>query len=137
MNDNEIRMHILFDFYNASRNQTKIPVQQDNKTLKEISKKDYDFNLTYLVKKELLRGSMHYGHTGIENVALTGGITGDGLDVVERFVDAGIRNTIDAGYDVLKKSLSYSEQIMKLTAIWYADTGLLQKILELLTSLIG
>ena len=137
MNDNEIRMHILFDFYNASRNQTKIPVQQDNKTLKEISKKDYDFNLTYLVKKELLRGSMHYGHTCIENVALTGGITGDGLDVVERFVDAGIRNTIDAGYDVLKKSLSYSEQIMKLTAIWYADTGLLQKILELLTSLIG
>ena len=133
------KFECIFSLIFTMHPETKLNFQysRDNKKLKEVCKKDYDFNLTCLVKKELLSGRIHYGYGGIENVALTGGITGDGLDVVERFVDEGIRNTIDAGHDVLKKSLSYSEQIINLVAIWYTDPSLLQKVLKSLISLIG
>ena len=129
-------MHILFDFYNASKNQTGIPEQCDSDALKDIDKKDYDFNLLYLVKKELLCGSIHRSYNGEENVAITGGIPAEGIDIVERFVNEGTKNTIKAGQNVLKKSFSYPERIMELITIWGENTELFQQILELLSSLI-
>ena len=129
-------MHILFDFYNASQNQTGVPEQRDNDALKDIDKKEYDFNLLYLVKKGLLCGSTHRSDNGEENVALTGGIQAEGMDIVERFVNEGTKNTIKAGQNVLKKSFSYPERIMELITIWGKNTELFQQILELLSSLI-
>ena len=129
-------MHILFDFYNASKNQTRILGQRDSDTLKDIDKKDYDFNLLYLVKKELLCGSIHRSYNGEENAAITGGIPAEGIDIVERFVNEGTKNTIKAGQNVLKKSFSYPERIMELITIWGKNTELFQQILELLSSLI-
>ena len=129
-------MYILFDFYNASKNQTGIPGQRDSDALKDIDKKDYDFNLLYLVKKGLLCGSIHHSYNGEENAAITGGIPAEGIDIVERFVNEGTKNTIKAGQNVLKKSFSYSERIMELIIIWGENAELFQQILELLSSLI-
>ena len=129
-------MHILFCFYNASQNQTRIPEQHDSDALKDIDKKDYDFNILYLVKKGLLCGSIHHKYNGEEVVALTGGIQAEGMDIVERFVNEGTEKTIKAGQNVLKKSFSYPERIMELITIWSENTELFQQILELLSSLI-
>ena len=125
-------MHILFGFYNASKNQTGIPGQRDSDTLKDIDKKDYDFNLLYLVKKGLLCGSIHRSDNGEENVAITGGMLAEGIDMVERFVNEGTEKTIKAGQNVLRKSFSYPERIMELITIWGENTELFQQILELL-----
>ena len=129
-------MHILFDFYNASQNQTGVPKQRDSDALKDIDKKDYDFNLLYLVKKELLCGSTLHKYNGEEVAALTGGIQAEGMDIVERFVNEGTEKTIKTGQNVLKKSFSYPERIMELIIIWSKNSELFQQILELLSSLI-
>ena len=129
-------MHILFDFYNASKNQTGIPEQRDSDALKDIDKNDYDFNLLYLVKNRSLDGRTLHRWGGQEVAAITGGISAKGIDIVERFVDEGTEHTISAGHMVLKKSLSYPERIMELLTIWGENTELFQQILESLSYLI-
>ena len=129
-------MHILFDFYNASQNQTGIPGQRDSDALKDIDKNDYDFNLLYLVKNCSLDGRTLRKWNGQEVVSIVDGMSAKGMDVVERFVNEGTEHTISAGHGVLKKSLSYPERIIELITIWGENTELFQQILELLSSLI-
>ena len=87
-------MHILFDFYNASQNQTGIPGQRDSDALKYIDKNDCDFNLLYLVKNCLLDGRTLRKWNGQEVVSIVDGMSAKGMDVVERFVNEGTEHTI-------------------------------------------
>jgi len=52
LNDKQIRLEILLDYYKSTRNQTGISNQKDNE-IREIDSEDYDFNYGVLVKFDL------------------------------------------------------------------------------------
>lgn len=137
MNDNQIRQEILFDFYKALRNQTPIPRQDDNEKLKNINKKDYEFNYAYLSEHYLVDGSRHYTTDGVACYTPNGGITGAGMDVVERFIDGCVENIEKTKNTIISTSLSYMEKITELIVIWSNNSDLFQQALEFLSSLIG
>ena len=133
MDDKQIRLEILLDYYKAMRNQTEIPGHKDNEKYGKLDKKDYDFNYGYLVKHDLVKGSSHYSSNGVEYFAPNGGITGDGIDVVENFIDRcvdGLENK------TIEKSLSYMDKILELVSLWSSNLELYQQAWDLLASLI-
>jgi hypothetical protein len=137
LNDNQIRLEILLDYYKAMRNQTGIPEQEDNEKLREIDEKDYEFNYGYLVKHDLVKGEITPSDDGIEYFTPNGGITGYGMDVVERFIDGCVENTEKVENKIIDKTLSTLDKIMELATIWTANPDLYQKAWELLSSLIS
>lgn len=136
MNDNEIRMEILFDYYKAMKNQTGIPHQNDNPKLKEIDSKEYDFNYGYLVKHDLVKGEIHHSDGGTEHFTPNGGIEGLGMDIVETFIDNCVENTEKTTKNVISKSMSYLDKIAELVIIWSNNSDLFYQSLEFLASLL-
>jgi len=137
MNDNEVRMEILFDHYKAARNHKGIPTQKDNAKLSEIDQNDYEFNYGYLADHDLVEASKHYADDGVAVYTPNGGITGSGKDVVEQFIDSCVENTKKTKNKIISVSLSYLEKMGELVTIWSTSSELLQQALELLSRLLG
>lgn len=137
MNDNQIRLEILLDYYKAMRNQTGIPHQGDNEKLKEIDHKNYDFNYGYLIKHDLVNGQIDHSNNGVEYFTPIGGITGSGMDVVETFVNKSVENIEKVENKIIDKTLSYFDKIVELVSIWNMNLNLYQQAWELLSSLIS
>ena len=137
MNDNQIRLEILLDYYKAMRNHTGFPNQVDNEKLKEIDENDYDFNRLYLQKHDLVEGEIFRDDDGAEFFSPTGGITAKGMDIVEKFIDGCIENIEKTENKIIEKTLSNLEKIMKLVIIWNTNPNLYQQAWELLSSLIS
>ena len=135
LNDNQIRLEILLDYYKAMRNQSRIPHQGDNEKLKEIDHKEYDFNYGYLVKHKLVEGSIHYSDDGAEHFTSNGGITGIGMDIVEQFIDNCI-DSIEKTKKNIDKNISYFDKIVELVSIWASNSESYQQAWELLSTLI-
>lgn len=137
LNDNQIRLEILLDYYKSMRNQTGIPRQENNEKLRELDKKDYAFNYGYLVKHSLVKGEINYSDNGIECFTPSGGITGVGMDIVEKFIDGCVESTEKIKNKIIDKTLSTLEKIVELTTIWASNPDLYQQAWELLSSLIS
>ena len=137
MNDKQIRLEILLDYYKAMRNQTRIPLQENSEKLRDIAKKDYDFNYGYLVKHYLVDGQSHYSTDGIEHITPNGGITGSGMDIVETFIDNCIDDVKKVENKIIDNALSYLDKITELLIIWSKNAELYQNAWELLTNLIN
>jgi len=137
MNDDEIRMEILFDHYNAMKNQTRLPYQEYSEKLKNIDKKDYDFNYGHLVKHNLVEGHVTNSDDGTEYFTPIGGITGLGMDIVEKYIKNSVEHVKNTANIIIKKTLSYVEQIVELVIIWSNNSNLFQQALEYFHSLIG
>ena len=136
MNDKEIRLEILTQFYKSARNNTKIPYQSDNEQLKLIPDNIYNFNYGYLVKKGLLKGSIDYSDDGTECATPTGGITSDGIDIVEDFVDRCVEEIKNSKNQMIDNSLSTIEKLTELALIWSKHTELYQHALEILNQIL-
>lgn len=137
MNDKQIRLEILLDYYKAMRNQSRIPYQEDNEKLREIDKRDYEFNYGYLVKHDLVQGDIDRSDDGIEYFTPNGGITGHGMDIVEIFIDGCVENVEKVENKIIDKTLSNLNKIIELTTIWTTNVDLYQQAWELLSSLIN
>lgn len=137
MNDKQIRLEILLDYYKAMRNQTRIPHQEDNERLKETDVKDYNFNYGYLVKHYLVEGQAHHSDDGTEYFTPVGGITGAGMDIVENFIDDCVENAQKATNKIIDNTLSYLNKLVELFTIWTTNIDLYQQAWELLSSLIN
>lgn len=118
------------------RNQSRIPYQDDNKKLREIDPKDYQFNYGYLIKHNLVQGSIDRSDDGVEYFTPNGGITELGMDIVETFLDGCIENVEKVEHKIIDKTLSYLNKIIELTTIWSTNVDLYQQAWELLSSLI-
>ena len=70
LNDKQIRLEILLDYYKAMRNQTGIPHQENNEKLKNIDRREYNFNYGYLVKHNLVHGQIDHTDDGAEVLLL-------------------------------------------------------------------
>ena len=117
MNNKEIRLEILLDYYVAERSQTRY-TEQNNERLREIDAQRYNFNFGYLIKRKLIEGSVHYGTRGIPKYAATGGITANRIDVVEHFVDECVSKSKRSVRTTLTNLGSYIEKILELFTIW-------------------
>ena len=137
MNDKQIRLEILLDFYKAMRNQTPIPGQEDSEKLREIDGKDYQFNYGYLIKHHLLNGKSRFSTDGIEHFSPTGGITEYGLDIVETFVEKCVENVKQSKNKIIDKTMSIVNTISELVSIWAVNADLYQQAWELLSSIIN
>jgi len=131
MDNNHIRIEILFDYYKALQNQTGLPDHNSNERLSEISTQEYNFNYAVLVKGGYLKGDSHFGSDGTEVVTCNGGIEYSGILLVEKFIDYCVKHTF-----VLKdKAISYVKKIKELLQIWVENTELFKKALEYFISL--
>lgn len=137
MNDNQIRQEILFDHYKSARNQTLLPSQDNNEKLKKIDKKDYVFNYAYLATHDLINASSHhFKGSATKHFTPIDGITGKGMDVVERFIDNCVESTKKTKNKIITNSLSYLEKIAELVILWSNNSDLFQQALEFLANLI-
>ena len=137
MNDKQIRLEILLDYYKAMRNQTIIPGQENSEKLRDIDRKDYQFNYGHLIKHHLLNGESHFSTDGIEHFSPTGGITEHGLDIVETFVEKCVENVKQSENKIIDKTMSILNTISELVSIWAVNADLYQQAWELLSSLIN
>ena len=137
INDQQIRLEILLSYYKAMRNQESIPDQTDNEKLKNIDKKDYEFNYGYLVKKDLLKGTIHRSTDGTEHFAPTGGITGHGIDIIENFIDKSVNKIQESGITFANNAPKHVDKISELIMIWSKNMDLYQSAADFLQSLIS
>jgi len=128
VNDNQTRKEILFEYYNAMRN------NRSPEKLTHIDSKDYNFNFGYLVEHDLLNGVVHYSDDGVAHYTPNGGITGKGMDIVESFIDKCAKNADRT--DPIDNSDSYIKKINLLLTIWANNPILNQQSWDILSSLI-
>ena len=98
--------------------------------------KDYDFNYGYLVKHFLVEGEVHSSDDGTECFTPCGGITGDGMDIVESFIDGCVENIEKVENKVFDKTLSNLNKITELAALWATNRDLYQQAWEFMAQLI-
>ena len=88
MNNNEIRLSILIQYYRAAFNGKGYGEREENGELKKISREVIKANMVYLIDKQLINGSKQYYNKGI-GVTSTD-ITALGMDIVEEIMDKSL-----------------------------------------------
>lgn len=85
LNNNEIRLSILCQYYRAAFNGKQYGINEENPELKDTPKNIVNANLGYLVDKDLINGTKTYtsGHI----IVGATDITAHGMDVVEQIID--------------------------------------------------
>lgn len=84
MNNDEIRLSILSQYYRAKFNGKGYGEREENLELKEIPHDIINANLEYLVDKGLINGKKSYTTGGI--IVFPSDITARGMDIVEMIV---------------------------------------------------
>jgi len=85
MNNDEIRLSILFQYYRAAFNGKGYGSREENPELKDIPYEVTTPNLAYLVDKNLINGSKSYTSGGVH--VSTSDITAWGMDIVEKIMN--------------------------------------------------
>ena len=85
MNNNEIRLSILFQYYRAKFNGKGYGHREENPEIKEIPHEIINANFEYLIDKGLIRGTKSYTTGGI--AVFPSDITARGMDIVEKIID--------------------------------------------------
>ena len=98
-----------------------------------IDKQKYEFNYAYLAQHRLVKGSPVSGTFGDEHWVPIGGLTAEGTNVVETFIDQCTKRTNAS----LRSSLaSYLDKIMELGTIWASNSNLYNQAVELFAALL-
>ena len=133
MNDDQIRLAILLDYYEALKNGSSIPYQDRSKRLQMIDKQKYEFNYAYLAQRRLVKGSPSFGTFGDEHWVPIGGLTAEGTTVVKTFIDQCIERT---NADLRSSLTSYLDKIVELGTIWASNSDLYNQAVELFAALL-
>lgn len=89
IDNNQIRLSILSQFYMAMFNGEGGPRVNDNPELKGISEPVITANLVYLLDKGLINGEKRYADSG-RAVVFTSDITAKGMDIIESIINQSI-----------------------------------------------
>lgn len=95
MNNDEIRLSILIQYYKAMFNSGGYGRDEKNDELKEISSNVINANMVYLIDKQLINGSKDYVSSGV--IVTPADITARGMDVVEKIMKDSLES-IDQKY---------------------------------------
>lgn len=88
MNNDQIRLSILSQYYRAKFNGKDFGENEENLELKNIPPETINANLGYLVEKRLINGKKEYTGAGV--VIFTSDITAYGIDIVERILNQSL-----------------------------------------------
>ena len=88
MNNNEIRLSILIQYYRAMFNGKVYGKREENEELEGISSGVINANMIYLIDKQLINGSKQYYNKGIGVTSVD--ITALGMDIVEEIMDKSL-----------------------------------------------
>jgi hypothetical protein len=120
MDNDEIRLIILFNYYN-SLHQGEEEWDNPLNELKDVSESVINANLIYLIDKGLLRGKVEY--TNIGSIPFVTRITDLGMDKVELIVknsekeDASLAEKLDQINSTSDRVLKFSETCLKIGSI--------------------
>ncbi|MGI0075655.1 MAG: hypothetical protein ACREA5_06900, partial [Nitrosotalea sp.] len=78
MNNDQIRLSILYQYYRAKFNGKDFGENEENLELSDIPHEILNANLDYLVEKRLINGTKEYTGAGV--VIFTSDITASGID---------------------------------------------------------
>ncbi len=85
----------------------------------------------------IVKGTIDYSDDGTEFFGPTGGITGDGMDIVENFIDKSVNKIKESKIPFTNTTSSYVDKISELITIWAKNLELYQIAADLLQSLIS
>ena len=122
MNNNEIRLSILVQYYRAAFNGKGYGEEEENDELEGISSVVINANRIYLIDKQLINGSKNYYSGRV--MAIGTDITAHGMDIVEKIMDDSLED-IDQKYaseiqmesQTDKKLDKFYEKCIKITPI--------------------
>lgn len=111
MNNDEIRLSILFQFYRAAFNGKGYGDREENPELKDIPHEVITPNLIYLVDKNLINGKKYYTSGGVH--ASTSDITAWGMDIVEKIMNNSLDELDQEVTSEIKKEESTNKRLEK------------------------
>lgn len=112
MNNDEIRLSILAQYYRAMFNGKGYGEREENPELKDIPKNIINANRVYLVDKNLINGQKHYSTNG-GVVVTTSDITARGMDVIEKIMNTSLDSIDDSINSEIKQEDSTSKRFEK------------------------
>jgi len=115
LNNDEIRLAILCEYYNAIHSEKSYGNVRDITELQGVNSSVLNANLVYLIDKDLMLGETYYTSGGIH--ASGSRITARGIDIVEEIVKQS-ENKVDPKIsDELKKKSVTAEKVLKFTEL--------------------
>jgi len=115
LNNDEIRLAILCEFYNALHSEKNYGEVDKIEELKDVSGNIVDANLVYLIDKRLIHGEVNYFTAGIHPFGSR--ITAHGMDIVEEIVKRSENKVESKISDELKKKSETAEKVLKFTEL--------------------
>lgn len=111
MNNDEIRLSILFQFYRAMFNGKSYGMREENTELKDIPRNIINANEIYLVDKNLINGTKTYTSGGV--LVSTSDITAWGMDIVEKIMNVSL-SKLDTSINLeMEKENSTDKKLQK------------------------
>ena len=105
MNNDEIRLSILFQYYRAAFNGKGYGDREENPELKNIPREVITPNQVYLVDKNLINGKKLYTSGGVS--VSTSDITAWGMDIVEKIMNKSLDELDqDVSSEIMKEDLN-------------------------------
>ena len=109
MNNTEIRLSILCQYYKADFNGKGYGSREKNPEIRDVPKEILNANLGYLIEKKLINGKKIYFGRGI--VASPTDITDHGIDVVESIMENSLDQLDTKASSDIKKEDSTSKRL--------------------------
>ena len=115
MNNDEIRLAILCEFYNALHNEKSYGEINKIEEIKGVPNSIINANLVYLIDKGLIHGEIEYTSSGV--IPFGTRITAHGMDIVEEIVKRSEDKVDPKISEELKKKSVTSEKVLKFTEL--------------------
>jgi len=115
LNNDEIRLAILCEFYNALHSDKSYGEVRDINQLKKESPSIIDANVIYLTDKGLIEGEISYTTGGIHPTPSR--ITAHGMDIVEEIVKRSENEVETEISEKLKEKNITAEKVLKFTEL--------------------
>lgn len=115
MNNDQIRLSILSQYYRAKFNGKGYGSKEENLELKEIPHEIINANLEYLVDKGLINGKKSYTTGGI--IVFPSDITARGMDIIEKILNQSLTELDQNISAEIKKESTTNKKLDKLSEI--------------------
>ncbi|MHB8545211.1 MAG: hypothetical protein ACYDAJ_00390 [Nitrosotalea sp.] len=131
MNNEQIRLSILSQYYRAKFNGKGYGEREENPELKNIPRETINANMEYLVDKGLINGKKTYVSGGI--MVSPTDITARGMDVVENILKQSLEKLDQNVISEIKKESSTNKKLDKLFEI----SSKAEPVLEIVVKIAG
>jgi len=115
LNNDEIRLTIICEFYNALHSDKSYGNVRDITEIQQVSPSIIEANVVYLIDKGLIEGKIHYTTGGIHTSPTR--ITAHGIDIVEEIVKQSEKKLETEISEKLKEKNVTAEKVLKFTEL--------------------